>query len=243
MIVISKLDNTKLIKGQRYEVESLWNSGKNQRWCEGRVQLLKIGRFSVDGFTDISGNPLPKTDFSNNMLKEESYIKFEDCVEGEILICKTDQYKTLAKDAMYKIQSLISKEFEVVGFNGKKWTRIENSLKFEGFTRYFKFNSYSFRKLTPSESREISLSSILNGDEPNIIKSKDIRGIDLSIDKEKSLMHAISKSILDTNRHHLSIIDWSCRKTGNRLKLKTEDFADLLNMTLSEILKKLDKYD
>jgi hypothetical protein len=141
---------------------------------------------------------------------------------------------------MYKIQSLKSVEFDVNSFNNTKYTRVEKSIKFEGFNRYLKFNGWSFRKLTPGESREISLSSILNGEEPNIIKTKDIRGIDLSLNKYKSLMEIISKTILDSNRHHLSIIDWSCKKTGDKLKIIPEDFNELLNMTLSEILEKLE---
>jgi hypothetical protein len=239
MIVISKLENKRLIKGHRYEVQNLWNSGTNQRWVEGKVHLVGFGRYSVDSFTDDNGNPLPKINYSSNIIQANISIKFEDCKEGEILICNTDQYKTLTKGAMYKIQSLKSVEFDVNGFNNK-YTRVEKSIKFEGFNRYLKFNGWSFRKLTPVESREISLSSILNGEEPNIIKTKDIRGIDLSLNKYKSLMEIISKTILDNNKHHLSIIDWSCKKTGDKLKIIPEDFNELLNMTLSEILEKLE---
>jgi len=239
MIVISKLENKRLIKGHRYEVQNLWNSGTNQRWVEGKVHLVGFGRYSVDSFTDDNGNPLPKINYSSNIIQANISIKFEDCKEGEILICNTDQYKTLTKGAMYKIQSLKSVEFDVNGFNNK-YTRVEKSIKFEGFNRYLKFNGWSFRKLTPGESREISLSSILNGEEPNIIKTKDIRGIDLSLNKYKSLMEIISKTILDNNKHHLSIIDWSCKKTGDKLKIIPEDFNELLNMTLSEILEKLE---
>jgi hypothetical protein len=175
MIVISKLENKRLIKGHRYEVQNLWNSGTNQRWVEGKVHLVGFGRYSVDSFTDDNGNPLPKINYSSNTIQANISIKFEDCKEGEILICNTDQYKTLTKGAMYKIQSLKSVEFESSGYNGRKWIRVENSIKFEGFNRYLKFNGWYFRKLTPGESREISLSSILNGKEPNIIKTKGIQ--------------------------------------------------------------------
>lgn len=240
MIVTSKIENKRLLKGHRYEVQDLWNSGTNQRWIEGKVHLIGFGRYSVDSFTDDNGNPLPKINYSSNTTQNPRFIKFEDCEEGEILICNTEHYKTLTKGLMYKIQSLKSVEFEVKGFNNNKYTRVENSIKFEGINRYFKFNGYSFRKLTPGESREISLSSILNNEEPNIIKTKDIRGIDFSLNKEKVLMETISKTILDKNRHHLSIIDWSCQKIGDKLKIKPDDFNELLNMTLSEILEKLE---
>ncbi len=106
MIVISKIANKKLLKGHRYEVQNLWNNGSNQRWVEGKVQLLGFGRYSVDSFTDINGSPLPKTNYTSTQIQVERFIKFEDCKEGEILVCNSDHYKTLAKGSMYKIEKL-----------------------------------------------------------------------------------------------------------------------------------------
>ena len=106
MIVISKISNKKLIKGQRYEVLNLWNTGSNQKWVEAKVQLIGFGRYSVDSFTDTSGNPLPKTNYFSTSIKHVPFIKHEDCKVGEILVCNSDQYKTMAKDSMYKIEKL-----------------------------------------------------------------------------------------------------------------------------------------
>ena len=239
MIVVSKIANKKLLKGHRYEVQHLWNSGNNQRWVEGKVQLVGFGRYSVDNFTDGSGNPLPKTNYKSTQPQVERFIKFEDCKEGEILVCNSDHYKTLAKGSMYKIEKLEKKETEVTGFGGRKWNRVDTTIKFEGI-RKLKFNGWSFRKLTPEESREISLGSILNGEEPSIVKTTDIRKIDMTANKEKSLMEVIAKTILDENRHHLSIIEWSCQKTGQKMRIKPEDFKDLLDMKLSDILTKIE---
>ena len=61
MIVICKKPTKRLLKGVRYESGSLWNDGLNQRWLEGKVEILGVGRFSVDNFTDTNGGPLPKT--------------------------------------------------------------------------------------------------------------------------------------------------------------------------------------
>jgi len=53
-------------------------------------------------------------------------------------------------------------------------------------------------------------------------------------------MEVISKTLLDENRHHLSIIDWTCQKTGEKFRIKPEDFKDLLDMKLSDILAKIE---
>jgi hypothetical protein len=100
MIVISKVSNKKLLKGHRYEVQNLWNDGTNQRWVEGKVQLLGFGRYSVDSFTDSSGNPLSKTNYVSAIKPPERFIKYDDCKEGEILVCDSDHYKTLAKGSV-----------------------------------------------------------------------------------------------------------------------------------------------
>jgi hypothetical protein len=241
MIVISKVANKKLLKGHRYEVQNLWNAGNNQRWVEGKVQLVGFGRYSVDSFTDTNGNPLPKTNYTSSVQQVVRFIKYEDCKVGEILVCNSDHYKTLVKGSMYKIEKLNRVETVVNGFNGAKWTRKEDTIKFEGINRKLKFNGWAFRKLTSEETREISLGSILNGEEPKIIKTTSLRKIDMSVNKEKTLMEVISKTLLDPNRHHLSIIEWSCEKTGEKLRIVPDDFKDILDMKLSDILEKIEK--
>jgi hypothetical protein len=241
MIVISKIANKKLLKGHRYEVQNLWNDGKNQRRIEGKVQLVGFGRYSVDKFTDTNGNPLSKINYVSAKPQVDRFIKYDDCKVGEILVCNSDHYKTLAKDSMYKIEKLDKVETEVTGWNGNKWTRREESIKFEGINRKLKFNGWAFRKLTAEETREISLGSILNGEEPVIIKTASIRKIDMSVNKEKTLMEVIAKTLIDENRHHLSIIDWSCQKTGDKLRITPDDFKELLDMKLSDIIAKIEK--
>jgi len=237
MIVISKVT---LLKGHRYEVQNLWNAGNNQRWVEGKLQLVGFGRYSVDSFTDSSGNPIAKVNYTSTQPQVERFIKFEDCKEGEILVCNSDHYKTLAKGSMYKIEKLEKTESEKNGWGGRSWTHTETKIKFEGIKRKLKFNGWAFRKLTTEESRNISLGSILTGEEPLIVKTTDIRKIDIVVNKEKALMEVISKTLLDENRHHLSIIDWTCQKTGEKFRIKPEDFKDLLDMKLSDILAKIE---
>lgn len=241
MIVISKVANKVLLKGHRYEVQNLWNAGTNQRWLEGKVQLIGFSRYSVDSFTDENGNPLPKTNYTSVVRPVERFIKFEDCKDGEILVCNSDHYKTLAKGSMYKIEKLEKKETEKTGWNGRTWTHSEFTVKFEGIKRKLKFNGWAFRKLTQEESREISLGSILSGQDPVIVKTTSIRKIDMVDNKEKALMEVIAKTILDSNRHHLSVVDWSCQKTGEKLRINPDDFKDLLDMKLSDIIEKIEK--
>jgi hypothetical protein len=241
MIVISKIANKKLLKGHRYEVQQLWNAGNNQRWVEGKVQLVGFGKYSVDSFTNTNGNPLPNTNYVSTQPQVERFIKYENCKVGEILVCNSDHYKTLAKGSMYKIEKLDKVETEVSGWGGNKWIRREESIKFEGINRKLKFNGWAFRKLTPEETRDISLGSILTGEEPDIVKTTAIRKIDMSVNKEKTLMEVIAKTLLDENRHHLTIIEWSCQKTGEKLRIKPDDFKDILDMKLSDILDKIEK--
>lgn len=235
MIVVCKTPTKRLVKGLRYETGSLWNDGSNQNWLEGNVDILGIGRFSVNNFTDNDGKPLPKINIILPIQVQET-LKFEDLKKGDILVCKSDNYKTMGKGCMYQIEELKVKSSQRVNWNKTTYTHTEHSIKFVGITRSLKFSSWRFRKLTPHEAREISLNSVLHGEEPTIVKSKDIRKIELISNKEFELMSMISKSIIDPNRHHLSITEWACQKSGSNLGITTDDYTTLLNMTLKDIL-------
>jgi hypothetical protein len=239
MIVICKKPTKRLIKGVRYETGSLYNDGTNQRWQEGTVEILGVGRFVVDNFTDTNGNPLPKTNIIVPRVHIED-LRFEDLTKGDILVCKSDSYKTLGKGCMYQIEQLATKTSQRIGWNKQPYTHTEHTIKFVGIPRTLKFSSWRFRKLSPQEAREISLNSVLHGEEPTIVKSKDIRKIELVTNKELELMGMLSKSIIDPNRHHLSIVDWACQKSGANLGIKSDDYSALMNMTLKDILEKIE---
>jgi hypothetical protein len=239
MIVICKRPTKRLVKGVRYETGSLYNSGNNQRWQEGTVEILGIGRFVVDNFTTTDGNPLPKTDIIVRPTPLEQPT-FEQLSKGDILICTSDGYKTLGKGCMYQIEELKVKSEQKMGWNKQPYTHVEKSIKFVGIPRTLKFSPWRFRKLTAQEAREISLNSVLHGEEPVIVKSKDIRKIELVANKELELMSALSKSIIDPNRHHLSITDWACQKSGQNLGITSDDYTYLLNMSLKDILEKIE---
>ena len=239
MIVVCKKPTKRLVKGVRYETGSLYNSGTNQRWQEGTVEILGIGRFVVDNFTTTDGNPLPKTDIIVQPTHLEQ-LTFEQLTKGDILVCTSDNYKTLGKGCMYQIEELITKSYTKMGWNKQPYTHVEKSIKFVGIPRTLKFSPWRFRKLSAQEAREISLNSVLHGEEPVIVKSKDIRKIELVANKELELMSALSKSIIDPNRHHLSITDWACQKSGQNLGITSDDYSALLNMSLKDILEKIE---
>lgn len=239
MIVVCKKPTKRLVKGVRYETGSLYNSGNNQRWQEGTVEILGIGRFVVDNFTTTDGNPLPKTDIIIPPTHLEQ-LTFEQLTKGDILVCTSDSYKTLGKGCMYQIEELKSVSSQKMGWNKQPYTHTEKSIKFVGIPRTLKFSPWRFRKLSSQEAREISLNSVLHGEEPVIVKSKDIRKIELVANKELELMSVLSKSIIDPNRHHLSIIDWACQKSGTNLGITSDDYSTLLNMSLKDILEKIE---
>ena len=236
MIVICKKGTKKMVKGLRYEVLNLWNDGTCARWQEGKIEILGFGRFVVGNFTDTDGKPLPKI----KIVKPRPVLKnleFSELKKGDILVCKSDRYKTIAKDAMYKIESLKEVVTVKTGWNKQPYNHTERSIKFEGLPRSMKFNSWVFRKLTPEESREISLNKILHDEDAKVITNSKTRKIDLVINKNLELMKNLSKSIVDENRHHLSILDWSCYKTGSMSGIVKEDYNELMNMSLKDILE------
>ena len=240
MIAICKKPTTRLVKGARYEIENLWNDGTNQRWLEGRLSIKGIGRFKAGNFTDDNGKELPKT----NIVKPPAQIerlKFEDLKEGDILVCTSGSYKTLIQDAMYRIEKLIDRSVPVQYSNGNTWMKTDQSIKFVGCPRALKFSTWSFRALTAEESREIGLSALLDGKEPPVISKRPKKKIDHMENKERILIEVLFKSVIDPNRHALTIPNWACEKTAPKLGLEVEDFDSIMEMPLKDILQIMEK--
>ena len=150
MIVICKKATKKMVKGLRYEVLNLYNDGTSQRWQEGKIEILGFGRFVVGNFTDTDGKPIPKIKILNPIPRVVN-LEFSDLKKGDILVCKSDHYKTIAKDAMYKIESLKEVTTQKLGWNKQTYNHTEKTIKLEGIPRSMKFKSWIFRKLTPEE--------------------------------------------------------------------------------------------
>lgn len=238
MIVICKKESKRLIKGFKYEVSYLRNT-PNPRANNGRISIKGIGGYSVDSFTDIDGNEIPKIDYT---APQESIpvkeFKFEDLVKGDFLMCKVDNYKTLVKGNIYKIESLNTTTTESTGYGGVKHIYHSHFVKFEGTQRKLKFSNWCFRPLTIGEARELTLNKVLKDEDFEVIDMKKYRKIDLIKNKDEELLKVISKSILDTNRHHLSIIEWGCKISN--LNINKEDYDYLLNLSLKDILEKIE---
>lgn len=239
MIIVCKRPTKRLVKGVRYEVENLWNDGSSQRWLEGKVSIKGIGRFSVGNFVDENGNEVPKTKIVKPLAPIQRMV-FSDLKEGDILVCTSDNYKTLLKGGMYRIEKLHSVVTQKNGWNGNVYTHTEEQIKFEGVKRKLKFNTWTFRRLNAEESREISLNTLLHDEEAPVITSANIKKIDLMSNKDSVLMDILAKSIIDPNRHHLTIPEWACDKVAAKLSLEVSDFEYLMNMSLRDILTLLE---
>jgi hypothetical protein len=235
MIVVALKNTTKLVKGARYEVQSLYNSSSTRR---SRVYLKGLGGYDVKGFTDTSGNPLPKIDILPTA-SEIVKLEFSELKKGDIIVCKSNSYKTLVPGAKYKIADLKEDKVEYTTWNGTKATRSYPRIKFEGVNRWFDFNHWRFRGLSTEEIREISLSQVLEGKGPEIIKTDKLRKIDHVENKDKELILYLSKAIFDPNRNNLDIIDWAS-KIGNKMGIERKDYDFLLNLPLKEIIEKFE---
>lgn len=242
MIAICKRPTKRLVKGARYEIDSIWNDGTSQRWLEGRLYIKGIGRFRVDNFTDIDGKELPKIQKVNPVQTTFSArLKFEDLKEGDILVCSSSNYKTLVEGGMYQIEKLIDKSAPQTGYNGSTWIRHDQSVKLVGVKRALKFNSWNFRRLSAEETREMSLNELLYDEAAPVIKSKPKKKIDLMPNKERLVIDILFKAVVDPNRHAITIPEWAIQKTAPKLELEAEDFAHLMEMPLKDILNLMEK--
>jgi hypothetical protein len=239
MNVICKRGTKRLIKGHRYTIKNLWNDGTNRTWLEGKLEIEGVGKFNVTGFTDTDGNDLPKISIIAPVVKSIR-VKFSDLKIGDILICDHDRYKTMVKGAYYRIEKLESVEYERITYNGNTHKYTDNYIRFEGIKRRLIYNDWLFRGLSNDELREINLNRVLNNEEPKILGETNVRKLEYLNDKDKALIENLAQAILDKNRHHLSVIEWACQKTGEKLGIKIEDYYKFRSMTLDEILNYLE---
>jgi hypothetical protein len=237
MKVIAIKSTKKIIKGFTYEVINLHNDGKNNRWLEGIVEIKNIGRFTVNNFTTEDKKPLPKINIVTPK-EEVKILQYGDLKKGDILICKSDSYKTLVKDGMYKIEDLITRSSQRTGWNGSTSTYSEHFIKFEGVSRKLIFSNWRFNKLPSDQAREMVLNQVLYDEDDNVVRTdfKAVRKIEFVKNKELELMKVLSKSMLDENRHHLDMIDWGCQQICKNMNITKVDYTKLLSMTLQDIL-------
>jgi hypothetical protein len=226
MRVISLKSNTKLLKGVAYEADSFNNTATGSRWGQHRIRIQfpsgGYGSYLCKNFTDTSGNPLPQISYVSPNHTPFEIFDVTTLKANDIVVCNSDKYKYLVKGGKYRIS-------EVADAN--TWTA---QIRLEGYSRFIRFNSWSFRKLSLQETREIALSQIFN--QPENFSVDFVRKFEKENNKTKILLQALSKSILDPYRHEYGVLDWTIEKTKNQ-DLKKDDFNEIMNMTLSEVLK------
>jgi len=236
MWVICKKGSTKLVKGHSYEVVSMNNSPAS---TYKSVRLKDFGGYSVKNFTTTDGKPLPEIDIPipANFYNRFELLKGEDVSKGDIIVCMRDNYKTLVKEGMYRVEEINRKVTPRTSYSGTILTPlVEYFIKFEGVKRKLKLNGWCFRKLTTAETRELALNQLLFDETTGLITTNDTRKIDLVQDKNLELLKIVSKSILDPNRHGLKILDWGVQQVSKKTEVKVDDYADLLEMSLKDIL-------
>jgi hypothetical protein len=226
MRVISLKSNTKLLKGVAYEADSFNNTATGSRWGQHRIRIQfpsgGYGSYLCKNFTDTSGNPLPQISYVSPNHTPVERFDVTTLKANDIVVCNSDKYKYLLKGGKYRV-------LEVADAN--TWTA---QIRLEGYSRFIRFNSWSFRKLSLQETREIALSQIFN--QPENFSVDFVRKFDKENNKTKILLQALSKSILDPYRHEYGVLDWTIEKTKNQ-GLKKDDFNEIMNMPLSEVLK------
>lgn len=232
MKVIAKKTSSRVLKDNEYEVLSIWNDG-TERWREGTVKLVNVaGHHQVSNFKTLGNEELPKIKFDNDVRK---YTSYDELSVNDILVCKSDRYKSMIKGGYYKIEKLT----QAIG----KYNTTTNYVKLEGVSRKLVFDCFSMDKLPTEIAREMSLNQVLYDEEDKVIRTdfKKQRKIDFVVNKELFFMELLSKSILDPNRHNIDIIDWACVQSKKKIDLTREDFDDVLKMPLGDILKLIDK--
>jgi hypothetical protein len=239
MVIVALKNTTKLVKGARYEVYQLNNSTTTTgSYRRNRVWIKGLGAYDVKGFSDTNGNPLPQIDIKPTFV-EIPKLEFESLKKGDLIVCNSNGYKTLVPSAKYKITDLKVDKVEYTAWNGTKGVRNYPKVKFEGVNRWFDFSYWKFRGLSTEEIREISLSQVLEGKDPEIIKTDKLRKIDHVKNKDKELILYLSKAIFDSNRNNMDIIGWAS-KMGSKMGIERKDYDYLLNLPLKEIIEKFE---
>lgn len=222
-------NTTALIKGYTYEVVRMYNANPNGH---GRVWVKEMeGSLNVCHFTDMSGNPLPNTNYGD--VAYES-VKFNDIERGDILVCKSKSHKSLVYGKMYRVEDLIVEK--------RNYNYAVNKIRLEGVKKTFMYNSWNWRKLSKDEVRDLSLLDLLENKEPDIVKEVVVDKFDAMENTEVELFRAVAQSMVDKKRHHLGLIDWYCRiPLGVKMNAKPEHFERILDMPLREIIRMVDE--
>jgi len=225
MVIKAKQDKNKVLKGVQYETDYIQYGGMRVMSNDGTY----LGYYKKEDFTMPNGSEITIDRYDNRRASTNS-ISIDQLKVGDIVVCNTNRnYKYLVKGGKYRIS-----EVEIIKGNTFK----SGFIRFEGYKRKLTWSPWNFRKLNTQESRDLAISQIFDKEENFSVEF--VRKIEQTQNKEKELFEAISKSVLDKNRHQLSIIEWAVRKSSKHMDFNLEDFNDILDMKLSEIIKMID---
>lgn len=216
--------NKKLLKGNLYECDYVdttlysWNGSTSNR-RNNSVNVVGFGRYSSVGFRMEDGSSIP-LDYKYD--KRPKYVQpyLQDVNVGDWVICKSNSYKTLIQGQRYQVEEVIKAQGEV------RWNN-KHKIKLKGSKRFIDLG-YNFTLVPKDESRDITLNAIFG---ENVLNG-EVGKVD-NIDN--ILVTMLAKSILDPNRHNLTIIEWAIEKYG-KCGIKESDFKTLLNKKLKTIL-------
>lgn len=248
MNVIAIKSTKKLNKDGVYKVASLQNQNtRSSPYFTPTVRIYlrdnSVQTFSLSGFKPESGTTFPNIIWMDSdyqqMLNERDQMKIDKNLKsGDYVVPVHDGLKTLIKGRKYKVNEVVSHD-QLSSRGTVSWTDIK--IKLEGSQRLYV--AYNFRKCTSQEVREISLKELFDEKSETEKVNRFKRKFDYLSDDEKrsTLVGIIMESSTDRYRNQMSILDWAADKTGSKYNLKREDFDDILNLSLKEILEIIEK--
>lgn len=220
MIVIATKSTKRIIKGLRYKAVSLSNA--TSPIGKGSVEIENMGWYSANSFTTIDGEPLPSIRFNKPYVAPT--LVGDDIKPNDRLVCITDSYKNFKNERIYEVERI---DRLTTSYN---YTRFK--IKFKDISRSVYFNPYSFRKMTVDEVRREALNVFFDETDEDVEDN-------VCVNKNKELIMLLAKSILDKNRHHLSIVEWGIQQLSSN-KILSSDYDILMDTKLKDILNILE---
>jgi len=218
--------NKKLLKGHLYDCEYIdttkFTSKYQNNQRNNRVIITGFGGYSTSGFRMEDGTPIP-LDYKYDQRPKYVQPYIVDVNVGDWVICNTNSYKTLIRGQRYQVEEVIKADGEV------KWNN-KHKIKLKGSKRFVDFG-WNFKLVPKDESREIALNALF-GDQ---VLNGEVGKID---NLDKIMVNMIAKSILDPNRHKLSIIEWAIEKYG-KCGITESDFKTLLDKKFKTVIENL----
>lgn len=156
-------------------------------------------------------------------------------VVDQLIICKSDKLKLFEKGKNYV---------------GEKWGNApttRNRIKFKGIPGYHNYSYFDFLENRPAELRQFQMDTVMDLNS-SVVEKPEGRKIDRMRLKNKvliqALIHKLSDYIgdttdidyLDESLTYDSLVGKTLCGTYRKFDIKEEDYTDIGNMTLKEIL-------